>query len=191
MGRKLFKRAVDVSSTTSLVTLNRNPSTTYTSSPSSPNTTTSSSPTSPTTPITPVSVITLPASPTNLRRISELVDPRDLFDTPFTDDERQAKVYGAPGPPGASTTSSRMLPLQQSPILAESPSGNNFLSAEEYLAQGDRALSMRERREMIATNTRVKVESRGEIRPKATAEQRTELQGKVKARSRFCRFCWC
>lgn len=190
MVRKAFRNVSDASSTISLVTLSRNSSTTYNPGPASPNTTIPSTPVSPTTPITPTSNITPPASAPNLRRISELVDPRDLFDTPFTDKHYQATERGTPSHSRRYTGSSPTLPPQQSRILAESPSGKNFLNAEEYLAQANRALSMRERREIIATNTRVKVESRVEMRLEATFEERTESQGRIRKRSRHCWFCW-
>lgn len=187
MGRNSFQRVLsDASSKNSLVALIRNPSTTHHTTPSSPTTTIPSipiSPITPNTPTSPASNISAPASVTRLRRISELVDPWDLFDAPFLDMQSQLTTPAPALGPSHFNTSSQ--------ILAESPSGHNFLSAEQFIAHPHRALSMRERRELIATNTRVKLESRAEMRPEAGVEERAGSRSKLRGKRRVCWFRWC
>ena len=194
MGQTPSKRVSGGSSTVGLTALAETPSEGYTAISSSP-TPIPSSPDSPTTPTTPASIITQPSPPPRLRRISELIDPQDLFNASYTTDDVEPATPGSPGPSGRNTASPASLPLQHPRVLAESPSGNKFLTAEEFMAQGERPLSMRERQELIAHNTRLKLESRagsrGEMRLETRLEERSEAKGTSEGKRRSCWCCWC
>ena len=192
MGQKQSKRVSGGSSTVGLTVLTESPSQGYRAISSSPPTPNPNPPTSPTTPTTEASIITQPTPPPRLKRISELIDPQDLFDTSYTVNDVESATPGADSLGHADLASSANSGLQYPRVLAESPSGNNLLTAEEFMAQGERPLSMRERRELIAHNTRQKLESqadsRAEVRPEMRQEETSEVIMNRRAKRRYC---WC
>ena len=115
------------------------------------------------------SIISLPARPTQLRRVSELIDPRDLMRT-SQESLHSQDSRGKPRPAGHSQSypASQKYREKKLPKIVQSPSGT-ALGAVEFANRPDRPLAMRERQESIIRA----MEKRGE---EAMARQAMEAE---------------
>ena len=110
----------------------------------------------------PAQGITAPASRPQLLRVSDLIDPADLYsrsDTVPADFQDAAPSAGLNSPRPVSDQDRK----KRLPALVESPSGNVF-SAQEFAMHPKRPLAIRERQEGIkAALARAGLESEGRI----------------------------
>lgn len=94
--------------------------------------------------------ISYPAAPRTLTRLSELIDPYELFGA----DTISPMISSEASPQASSPADSTKR------VMVQSPSGN-MLSASEFLERPDRKLTLAERRKAIEERTRHKIETKG------------------------------